>query len=107
MIPMLFQITASTILASILLILAILVVVFIIFALGRLIAGLLVNTILGLLSIYVLNVLFGLNIPFSLPIIIVTAILGLPAVLVIVILRLGGIIQLIPFSLFMHLFLHG
>lgn len=85
-------ITLASILPEILVIAAILVVVFIIFVLGKFLAGLLVNSIVGLIAIFAVNYLFGLGIPYSWPVIIATALLGLPAVLVIIILKLGGII---------------
>ncbi len=89
---LLLQITMGTILAELLIAIAIVAIVFIVFSLGRLLIGLLANSVLGLISIYLLNVIFGLGIPYSWPVIIATAIFGLPAVFVIVILKLGGVI---------------
>lgn len=81
----------STILSEILVIIGIFLVIFIIFKLGKLLIGLLANIILGFIALFAINVLFGLAIPFDLPVIIITALLGLPGVAVIVILRLLGI----------------
>ncbi|HUB92770.1 MAG TPA: pro-sigmaK processing inhibitor BofA family protein [Candidatus Saccharimonadales bacterium] len=88
---MLLALTVAAFFPEILIVLAILAVVFIIFFLGRFIIGMLVNSILGLLSIWILDSLFNLGIAISAPVIIVTALFGLPAVLVIVILRLFGV----------------
>jgi hypothetical protein len=88
---MLFALTLAAIFPEILVVLAIFAVIFIIFFLGRLILGLLVNSILGLFAIWILDVFFNLGITYNIPVIIVTAIFGLPAVFVIVILRLFGV----------------
>ena len=50
------------------------------------------NSILGLVSLFILNSVFGLGLSLSLLEWIVVAILGLPAVFVIVILHLLGIL---------------
>lgn len=81
----------SSFLYWLLIVAAIFLVIFIIFALGRVILGLLVNSILGLLAIYILNVVFGLGIAINLLTLILVAIFGLPAVAIIVILKLFGI----------------
>ncbi len=88
---MLLAITVGPILSEALVIAAIVLVLFIIFKLGRLILGLVVNSILGLIAIYAVNTIFNLGIVYNLLTIIVVAIAGLPAVAVIVILKLLGI----------------
>ncbi len=89
---LLLAIATGSIVAELLIAVAIVAIVFIVFSLGRLLIGLLANSILGLISIYLLNSIFGLGIPYTWPIIIATAIFGLPAVFVLVILKLGGLI---------------
>jgi hypothetical protein len=83
-------------LSEIILIILIAVVLFLIFKIGkfifRVIGGLLMNSILGLVSLFILNSVFGLGLNLSLLEWIVVAILGLPAVFVIVILHLLGIL---------------
>ena len=78
-------------LSEILLIVGIFVVLYIIFKIGKLIAGLIVNVILGFISIFAINALFGIGIPWDWIVIIVTALLGLPGVAIIVILKLLGV----------------
>ncbi len=83
-------------LSEIILIILIAIVLFLIFKIGkfifRVIGGLLMNSILGLVSLFILNSVFGLGLNLSLLEWIVVAILGLPAVFVIVILHLLGIL---------------
>lgn len=74
----------------------ILIVLFILFKLGRFVLkyvlGVIVNSILGFISIFLLNSLFNIGIPFTWPIIIATALFGLPAVGTMAILHvIGGI----------------
>ncbi|MDE1850848.1 MAG: pro-sigmaK processing inhibitor BofA family protein [Candidatus Micrarchaeota archaeon] len=77
--------------SEIVLLVAILLVIFIIFKSGRFIIGLLTNSILGLISIFAVDALFGIGIPINWLTIIATALFGLPAVAIMVILRLLGI----------------
>ncbi len=88
---MLLAIVLGPIVSEILIIAAILVVLFIILKLGNVIVGLILNSILGLIAIYLVNSLFNLGIVYDLFTWIVVAILGLPAVAVIIILKLLGI----------------
>jgi hypothetical protein len=91
---MLLAITVGTLgpLASeILVIAAILLVLYIILKLGKTIIGLILNSILGLIAIYLVNVIFGLGIIYNLLTLVVVAIFGLPAVAIIIILKLIGI----------------
>jgi hypothetical protein len=74
----------------------ILIVLFILFKLGRFVLkyvlGVIVNSIMGFIAIYILNALFNMGIPFTWPIIIATALFGLPAVGTMVILHvLAGV----------------
>ncbi len=78
-------------LSEILVIIAILLVIYVIFKLGKFLFGLILNVVLGFISIFVLNAVFSLAIPWDWLVIIITAILGLPGVAIIVILRLIGI----------------
>ena len=79
------------ILAGLIILVGVLLVLFVVFSLGRLLLGLLVNIILGFLSIVIINAIFNLGIPWDLLVIVITAILGLPGVAIIVILKLLGI----------------
>jgi hypothetical protein len=77
--------------SEIVVIAAILLVLYIILKLGKTILGLILNSILGLIAIYLVNTIFSLGIIYNLLTIIVVAIFGLPAVAVIIILKLIGI----------------
>lgn len=88
---MLLAITTSAIVSELVVIAAILVVLYIILKFGGLIIGLLVNSILGLIAIYAVNVIFNLGIVYDLLTWVVVAIFGLPAVAVIILLKLIGI----------------
>ncbi len=71
------------------------IVLFIIFKVGKailkLIFGIIANSILGIISIYLLDYFFGLGIPIALYTLLPTAIFGLPAVGTFVILKLLGV----------------
>ena len=74
----------------------ILIVLFVLFKTGRFVLkyvlGVIVNSILGFVAIYLLDAVFSIGIPFTWPIIIATALFGLPAVGTMVILHvLGGV----------------
>lgn len=81
----------NTILSEILLIVGIFLVLYIIFKLGKFIIGLLVNTILGFIAIFIINAVFNIGIPWDWIVIVITAIFGLPGVAVVVVLKLIGI----------------
>ena len=85
----------GTLLSEIMLVALIAVVLFIIFKLGKfflkLIFGVVANSILGLIAIFVLNYLLNLGIPIGFETMVPTAIFGLPAVGTIVILRFFGV----------------
>ncbi len=93
--PILLLSLGTGILSEILIIILIFVVIFIVFKLGglilRAISGLIINSLLGLITIFVLNTYFGLGIVMSLLLWIIVAIFGLLAVFVMVILRLLGV----------------
>ena len=88
---MLLAITAGAIASEIVVIAAILVVLYVILKFGGIIIGLVLNSVLGLIAIYLVNVIFNLGIIYNLLTLIVVAIFGLPAVGVIIILKLIGI----------------
>lgn len=88
---MLLSIILGPIVSEIIVIAAILLILFVILKLGNVILGLILNSILGLIAIYLVNSLFNLGIAYNLITIIVVAIFGLPAVAVIIILKLVGI----------------
>ena len=77
--------------SEIVVIAAILLVLYIIFKGGGVVKGLILNSIAGLIAIYLVNLIFGLGIAFDLLTWIVVALFGLPAVAVIIILKLIGI----------------
>jgi hypothetical protein len=76
--------------SEIVVIAAILIVLYIILKLGKILIGLILNSILGLIAIYLVNTIFSLGIIYNLLTIIIVAIFGLPAVAVIIILKLIG-----------------
>ncbi len=93
---MLFLLSALGSLASaIILIVLIVAVAVIIFHLGKMLAGLVVNSVLGLIVVLIVNSVFGLGITVALLGWILIAIIGLPAVLAIVVLKI--FISTIPF----------
>jgi len=88
---MLLAITAGPVVSEVLVIAAILLVLFIVLKLGKILIGLILNSILGLIAIYLVNTIFSLGIIYNLLTLIVVAIFGLPAVAIIIILKLIGI----------------
>ena len=72
----------------------ILIMLYIVFKLGKFalkyVFGVIANSILGFAALFLLNYFFSVAIPFTLPIIITIAIFGLPAVGTLVILKLLG-----------------
>lgn len=77
--------------SEVVLIAAIILILFIILKLGKLILGLILNSILGLLAIYLVNYLFNLGIAYNILTIIVVAITGIPGAAIIILLKLVGI----------------
>lgn len=88
---MLLALTLGPVVSEIVLIMAILLVLFIILKLGKLILGLIVNSIVGLLAIYLVNYFFSLGITYNILTIIVVAITGIPGAAIIILLKLIGI----------------
>ncbi len=78
-----------------LVLISILLLLFVVFRLGKFMfqiaVGFVINSVLGVVAILVVNYVFLLGIPLSLPIIASTVIFGLPAVGALIILKLGGI----------------
>ncbi len=95
MIPLPLLGILSSIASVVVLLVLIAAVIGIIFLFGKKLAGLAINSVLGLISIFAVNSLFGLGISLAgiggIITIIIIAIFGLPAVLVIVVLKLIGI----------------
>ncbi len=85
-------ILANSIISELILLAGILLLIFIIFKLGKFIIGLIINIILGFIAIFLLNAIFGLGIPWNLPVIVITALGGMVGVAIIVILDLIGIV---------------
>jgi hypothetical protein len=88
---MLLAISIGSVASELVVIAAILLVLFVVLKLGKLLLGLILNSVLGLIAIYLVNVIFGLGIVYNLLTLIVVAIFGLPAVAVIIVLKLIGI----------------
>ncbi|MDE1870801.1 MAG: pro-sigmaK processing inhibitor BofA family protein [Candidatus Micrarchaeota archaeon] len=86
----------NTFASEVILIALIAVVLFVIFKVGKsilkLIFGLIINSILGIIAIFALNYFFRMGIPLELATLIPTALFGLPAVGTFVILRFFGIL---------------
>ena len=93
--PVALVVTPGSILSEALVILGIALAVFLIYKIGgfllKIIFGLIINTVLGFIAILVIDYVFGLGIPLSIPVIVSTAVFGLPAVGVLVILKLFGV----------------
>ena len=85
----------NTLLGEVILVTLIAAVLFVIFKFGKfifkLIFGIIANSILGIIAIFVLNYLIGIGIPIDLTTMLPTAIFGLPAVGTLVILRFFGV----------------
>ena len=78
-------------LSGLLLLVELAVVIFIIWKLGKIVFGVISNTVLGLLTIFLLNAVLGMDIPYSLPVLAVTAIFGIIGVGVILVLKVLGV----------------
>ena len=82
-------------LSGIWLVVAIVIVILIVWKLGKLIFklifGLISNIIMGFITLLAVNYFFGLSIPYSLPVIVSTVFFGLGGIGTIIILRLFGI----------------
>jgi hypothetical protein len=91
--------TASTIIGEVILIALIGIALFVIFKIGKsilkVIFGIIINSILGIIAIFALNYFFNLRIPIQAYTLIPTALFGLPAVGTFVILRFFGLLAVI------------
>jgi len=94
MLSLLLAAALSSLFSELLVIGAIALVVFIVFKLGKfilkLVFGVITNSILGLVVFFITNTFFGLGIPVTLPILLATALFGLPGIGTIIILKLLG-----------------
>ena len=88
-------ISVNSLLSEILIGVLAIVLIYIIFKIGksllRLLLSIIANSILGFIAILALDYIFNLGIPLVLPVIISTAIFGLPAVGTMAILKLMGV----------------
>jgi hypothetical protein len=84
----------GSLISELIIIVAILIVVFIIFKVGKvffkLLFGIIANSILGLVVIFVANRWLYLAIPLTLPILLPTILFGLPGIGTIILMRLLG-----------------
>jgi hypothetical protein len=87
--------TLNYIISAAIIVAAIAVVLLIVFKLGKfllkIIFGILANSILGIVALFLLNFLFNLGIPISVSLVIPIAIFGLPGLGTIILLKLLGI----------------
>ncbi|MDE1859995.1 MAG: hypothetical protein KGH67_05730 [Candidatus Micrarchaeota archaeon] len=81
----------DSLLSELLILIGALLVVYVIFALGRVILGIMLNIILGFIAIEIINALFALAIPFDFIVIVLTALLGLVGVAIVVVLKFLGV----------------
>ena len=81
----------GSIASEVVLVIAIIAVLFLIFRMGKLVLGLVINSVLGIIAMFVLDAIFQIGIPINLVTVITTALFGLPAVAIMVLFRLGGI----------------
>ena len=85
---------STTLLSEIVLVALIAVVLFVIFKIGgkilKIFFGIIANSILGVIAIFLLNYFFHMGIPLAIYTLIPTALFGLPAVGTLVILKFFG-----------------
>jgi len=85
----------GTILSEIVVLLAFVLLMVLVWKFGKfvfkVVFGLVSNTILGFVTLFLVNYFFGLSIPLSLPVIVATALFGLPGVGTIIVLAFLGI----------------
>jgi inhibitor of the pro-sigma K processing machinery len=67
------------------------ILVYIVFRIGKMILGLLTNIVLGFISLFAINLLFGIGIPYDLAAIILTALFGVVGVFILLLLKFIGI----------------
>ncbi|MCL4389365.1 pro-sigmaK processing inhibitor BofA family protein [Candidatus Marsarchaeota archaeon] len=85
----------STLTSEIVLAVLIALVLFIIFKIGKfilkIIFGIIINSVVGIIAILALDYIFGLGIPIEIATMVPTALFGLPAVGTIIILKFLGV----------------
>ncbi|MGC8649187.1 MAG: pro-sigmaK processing inhibitor BofA family protein [Candidatus Micrarchaeia archaeon] len=86
----LFALIGNPILDFIVIVIIAAIALFIFLKLGSIIVKLIVNVIIGFITLYGINLFLGLGITFILPTIIIVALFGLPGVIILVILKLFG-----------------
>jgi hypothetical protein len=91
MLDILLGIFAGGLLSVIVMVAAIFLILFVVLKFGSIILGLILNSILGLIAIWLANSLFALGITYDWITWIVIAIFGLPAAAVIILLKMFGI----------------
>ena len=91
MLDILLGIFAGGLLSVIVMVAAIFFILFVVLKFGSIILGLILNSILGLIAIWLANSLFALGITYDWITWIVIAIFGLPAAAVIILLKMFGI----------------
>jgi hypothetical protein len=77
--------------SDIIMIFAMLLLAYVVFRIGKLLMGIVLNIVLGFISIFAINYLFNASISFNVIVVAITALLGLPGVALIILLRLFGI----------------
>jgi hypothetical protein len=82
---------AIPLVSGVLLLIEAVLVAYIIFRLGKVLFGLLTNMVLGFISLFAINLVFGVGIPYDLAAVAITAIFGVFGVIVLVLLSLFGI----------------
>jgi len=87
---------SGSIISEAILVLLIAVVLYIVFKLGKfilkIIFGIIANSVLGVVSIFVLNYFFNIGIPIKTYTLIASALFGLPAVGTMIIMKFFGVI---------------
>lgn len=91
MLDILLGIFAGGLLSVIVMVAAIFLILFVVLKFGSIILGLILNSILGLIAIWLANSLFALGITYDWITWIVIVIFGLPAAAVIILLKMFGI----------------
>ncbi len=89
---LMLALTLSRVFSYVVVLLAICGLVLLVFKVGglllRIVFGIIINSLLGLISIVILNAVFDLGIPIVTPVLVAVAVFGLPGVGTIAVLRL-------------------
>ena len=88
---LLLALAAGSIPALLLVVVEIAIVLLVVYVIGKLFFGLLLNTILGLLTLFLVNYFFAISISIHIITLIAIAIFGVPGVLVLLLLKIFGI----------------